>query len=160
MQVFIKNRGIEFIVTERPAHKEGTATAQNRANDRHIKVNAGGNLRQLQTVVIQNVRQQQVIDMAAVAGHINNFVVFADVFQVFDIVQRNTIVNFIPYPGQQHIQEAHVGVGNIGGNFVGILQRLLLRFGFTDALGRYFFFNRFQHQRLVRNLMHQSAAVG
>ena len=61
-------------------------------------------------MVIENVGEQEVINMAAMAGNIDNSVVFADFFYLLNIVNSGSVVNLIPYPGQQDIQKANVGV--------------------------------------------------
>src|SRR6185437_13468657 len=54
--------------------EECAALAQERAQHRQVQVHAGRDVRHHHAAHVELVRQQQVIGMAAVAGHVHHFV--------------------------------------------------------------------------------------
>src|SRR5690606_38155834 len=96
------------------------ATAQDVADHRHVQVDAGGDVWRRQTVAEQQVGQQQVIDVAAVAGHIDDLLARGDVLHVLQVVDLDPVVQLVPEPGQHHLEETDDGVGEVRGDLVGV----------------------------------------
>ena len=160
MQVLLEYRGIQLVAAEAAAHEEGTAAAQDTADDRHVQVDASGDMRRSQTVVYQQIGQQQVIDMAAVAGDVDDLLAPRDILHVGQIIDLDTVVQFVPEPGQHHFQKADDGVGEVRGYLVGIARRAVAGPLDADVLLRRFLFNGSAHQRTVHQSLEQGVAVG
>ncbi len=124
MQVLVEHRGVQRVALERAAHEEGTATTQQVTHQWHVEVDARGHVRWCQAVAEQQVRQQQVVDMAAVARHIDYFVAGCDALHLLDMVDLDAVVDLVPEPAQHHFEEADRGVGVVRGNLVAIAQGL------------------------------------
>ncbi len=73
-QILPEDGGVELVALEGTANEEGTQTAENRACWPEVQVDTGSNVRRHQPLVIEDVREQQVVHVAAVAGHVDNLV--------------------------------------------------------------------------------------
>jgi hypothetical protein len=128
VQVFVEHRGVQRVALEGAAHEERTATAQQAADHRHVEVDPGGDVRRGQAVAKQQVRQQQVVDVAAVARHVDHFVALGDLLHAFDVVDLDAVVDLVPEPAEHHFEEADRGVGVVRGDLVAVAQGLGLGF--------------------------------
>ena len=97
--------------------------------------------------------------MAAVTGYVDDLVTLRDVLHAFDVVDLDPVVNLVPEPAQHHFQKADRGVGVVGGNFVGVTQRLGLGFVGRNVFALGFFEDRLTHGRFVDQAFDQVAAV-
>ena len=73
-QILPEDGGVKLVTLEGTTNKERTQTAENRACWPEVQVDTGSNMRRHQPLVIEHVREQQVVHVAAVAGHIDNLV--------------------------------------------------------------------------------------
>ena len=103
----MKNVGVKLVTLEASTNKESTATAQDGANQWHIEVDTGGDMGNLQTSVIKHIGEQQVVDMTAVTGQINDLVIFGEFTHRFDVVNFNPVIDPVPEPGQQDVHKAN-----------------------------------------------------
>ena len=71
VQVLAEHRGVQRLALEAPAQEERAAAPQQRAHDRKIQVGAGRDVRWREPLRMDEIRQQQVIDVAAVVGQID-----------------------------------------------------------------------------------------
>src|SRR5690606_41015800 len=110
----------QLVAAKAATHEEGTATAQNAADHRHVEIDAGSDVRRGQTAADQQVGQQQIVDMAAMTGHIDDFIAAGDVLHVFQIVDLDAVIQLVPEPGQDDFQKADDAVGEVRGDLVGI----------------------------------------
>ena len=92
VQIFAEHGGIQRVVTEAATHEEGAPASQNGTDNGQVQIDAGGNVRRHQAIAKHHEGQQQVIDVAAVAGHVNNFVIAGHLGQVVHVVQTNPAV--------------------------------------------------------------------
>ena len=69
LQVFGEYLCIQHRSAKGPAYEEGTAPAENGAQRPEGQILAGGDMRTGQVVVVKNVREDQVVDMAFVTGN-------------------------------------------------------------------------------------------
>ncbi len=134
MQVLVEHGGIKRVALEGAAHEECAATAQQAADHRHVEVDPGGDVRWGQTVAEQQVGEQQVVDVAAMAGHVDHLVSLGHGLYAFDVIDPDAVVDLVPEPAQHHFQEADGGVGVIRSDFVAVAQRLGLGFLRRDVL--------------------------
>ena len=93
--------------------------------------------------MIQNVRQQHVIHMAAVAGDIDNFMpVVRQLANAFCIVNVNTLIQSVPGESQNTVSQADHLVGEVGGDLFHQRNGILLRFFVGDFFTAGFIFYR------------------
>ena len=97
--------------------------------------------------------------MASVARHIHDGVVLTDFFYLIDIMDGGTVVNFVPYPGQENVEKSHIGIGDVGGDFVSVFLCTFSQLVALQAIFGHFFFNRCAHHRTIRDLMNQCASM-
>jgi hypothetical protein len=124
-QIGIENRRVQAITLETPAQVEGTTAAQDSADERHIEVNAGGNMRQAEALVVDDITQQQVVEVTPVAGHVDDLVITGNLVQTVDVPQFNTVVYPVPHPAEKPLHDPDGWIGNVGCNFLGVLAGLL-----------------------------------
>src|SRR5690606_40787525 len=110
VQVFVEHRRVQRVAPEGAAHEEGAAAAQQAADQRHVQVDAGGDVRRAQAVLEQQEGEQQVVDVAAVAGHVDDLVTMGDLLHAFHVVDLHAVVDLVPEPGQHQLQEADGGI--------------------------------------------------
>ncbi len=134
VQVFVEYRGVERVALERATHEECAAPAQQAADHRHVEVDARSDVRRRQAVAEQQVGQQQIVNVAAVARHIDHFMAGGDALHLLDVVDLDAVVDLVPEPTQHHFEEADRRVGVVRGDFVTVAQRLRLGFGQGDVL--------------------------
>ncbi|MNZ25323.1 hypothetical protein D3C78_424880 [compost metagenome] len=160
VQVFVEHCGVERVALEGAAHEEGAATAQQAADHRHVEVDPGGDVRRRQAVAEQQVGQQQVVDVAAVTGHVDDFVALGDFLHALDMVDLDAFVQLVPEPGQHHFEKADGGVGEVRGDLVAVPQCLGLGGGQADLLALGFLDDGLAHLGRAQQALDQVAAVG
>ena len=159
MQVLVEHRGVQRVALEGTAHEEGAATAQQAADHRHVEVDAGSDVRRRQTVAEQQVGQQQIVDMAAVAGHVDHFVTLGDITHAFDVVHLDAVVDLVPEPAQHQFEEADHRVGVVRGDLVAVAQRLGFGLLQADLLALGFLNDGLAHHRVMHQPFDQIAPV-
>ncbi len=123
--VFGKHGGVQRVAADAAAQEERAAPAQHRADDRQVEVVAGGDMRRHDAVLVQQVAEQQVIHVAAMAGHVDDFMPWRDLLELVQVVHGDAVVDPVPETGQAERKRAHHRVGIIGGDFPGEAVRLL-----------------------------------
>src|SRR5690606_34096399 len=118
VHVFVEHRSVEAIAAKAAAHEKGTAPAQDGAHNRQVQVDAGGNVGDHQAVMEQYIGEQQVVDVTAVAGNIDNSVFLGSFLGNLDIVDAHPVVDPVPDSGQQNIEEADAGNRHVRDNLV------------------------------------------
>ncbi len=128
--VFAEHCRVQRVATDRAADEERTALAQQRADHRQIEIDAGHDVRRHDATVVQQVGQQQVIHVAAVAGHIDHFVPGRGRLELVQVVDQHAGVDAVPDMAEHEAGRAHHGTGVVRGNFprVGV--------GFFPGIGR------------------------
>src|SRR5690606_7591632 len=99
---------------EAAAHEERTALAQDGAHHRQVEVDAGGDVRRDDAAFVQQVRQQQVVHVAAVAGHVDHFVAGRDLLQAVQVVDQHATVDLVPHRGEDEAGRTHHRVRVVG----------------------------------------------
>lgn len=125
VQILVEHRGIEGIALEAAPHEEGTAASQDVAHHRHVQVDAGGDVRRGQAVLEQQVGEQQVVDVAAVAGDVDHGMTGRHLLDPLDVADRDAIVDAVPEPAQTDVQAAHHRIGEVRGDLPRIVRRLV-----------------------------------
>ena len=159
IHVLREHRRIHAIAGESAPHEERPAAAQHAAHQRQVEIVAGGDVRQHQSLVVQDVGKQQVVDVRAVARRVDQRVGLRHGAHMLHAADAHAFVHAMPKPSEQPIQKPHGRVGHVRGDgergFAGAARQLLARlrvraFG-GDGGG---------HRRAAQNLRHQGAAVG
>ncbi len=65
-------------------------------------------------MAVNQVREQQIVDMAAVAWHIDDSVAWRDVRQRFEVVCLDAVVDMFPEPAQEQFHGTHRAIGIVG----------------------------------------------
>ncbi len=130
--VFAEHGRIQRIV-EAAAHEERAAAAQERAEDRQIEVHPRGDMRHGHAVAVEQIRQQHVIDVAAVAGHEDHFVARRDRAHLLEVMHAHAGIDFVPQPGQQRGGRTHERMRLVGGDLPGHRARLVGGGVFVDV---------------------------
>ena len=94
------------------------------ADDRQIQIDAGGDVRHRIAALINRVRQQQVVHVAAMARHIDDLVALGDLLQRLDVLELDAVVQPVPQPRQPQRHQRDEGVRIVGGDLVGVTARL------------------------------------
>ncbi len=93
-------------------------------------------MRRGQAVAEQQIGEQQIVDVAAVARHVDHFVTLGDFLHTFDVVDLDPVVDLVPEPAQHHFQKADRGVGVVRGDLVAVAQGLGLGFFSGEMFSR------------------------
>ncbi|KPX95199.1 Unknown protein sequence [Pseudomonas meliae] len=159
VQVLGENRCIQRVTLECAAHEKRPATAQQAADDRHVQVDAGSDVRRREPVAKQQIGQQQVIDMAAVTRDVNDFMPWRHFLHAFDVADFDAVVNLVPEPAEDDFHEADNGIGIVRGDLVAVAQRPGPCLVLGDVLPFGFFDDRLLDQRLVQQPFDHGAPV-
>ncbi|MCY1427888.1 hypothetical protein D9M71_437540 [compost metagenome] len=98
--------------------------------------------------------------MAAVAGHIDDFIALGDALYALDVVDLDAVVDLVPEPAEHHFQEADDSKGVVRGDLVAIAQRLAFRLGQWDVFPFGFVEDGLAHQWVMDQPLDQVAPVG
>jgi len=159
VQVLVEHRGVQRVALEGATHEEGPATAQQAADHRHVEVDAGGDVGRCQAVGEQQVGQQQVIDVTAVAGHIDDLVAMGDFLHLLQVVDLDPFVQLVPEPRQHQLQKADGRIGVVRGDLVTVFEGLCFGFFHADAFAGHLCLDGLAYQRTVNQPLDQVAAV-
>ena len=84
-EVVHEHDGVERVAAQAAADEKRAALAQEAADHRHVEVDAGGDVRNRVAVPVDRVGQQQVVHVAAVAGHVDDLVALGGALQRLDV---------------------------------------------------------------------------
>ena len=87
-------------------------------------------MRRHDAVFVEQIGHQQVVHVAAVAGHVHHFMPGRDLLEGIKMVDLDAVIKFGPYRFQQERDRAHRRVRVVGGNFPGVVARTA--FGLFD----------------------------
>ena len=148
-QICIKDRRIQAIAFETSTQIKRTTPSQDGTDKRHIQIQARGNVRQAQALLIDDVTQQQVVEVTTMTRHVNNFVVPGHLVQLINMLQFDSVVNSVPYPTQKSFDDTDCGIGNMCGNFLCISARFLRGLFEFDAAVPRLGIDRYLHVRIA-----------
>ena len=77
-----------------------------------------------QPIVVQHIRQQQIVDVTSVARDIDDLMGLGEFFDPGYAIDVDAVVQVVPEPGQQGVKETDDAVGLIGGYLTSVAQRL------------------------------------
>ena len=123
--VFGEHRRIQRVAAEAAAHEERPALAQDGAHHRQVEVDAGGDVRRHDAAFVQQVGQQQVVHVAAVAGHVDHFVARRHFLELVQVVDQHAAVDLVPHRGEDEAGRAHHRVRIVRGDLPGVGMGLL-----------------------------------
>ena len=125
---------VRRVAAEAATQEERAATAQQRADHRHVEVDAGRDVRDRIALVVHDVRQQQVVHVAAVARHVDDLAAFVDRLQAREVGEFDAVVEPVPQAAEHARREDDERVRIVGGDFVGVAARDLERVAPRDLL--------------------------
>ena len=123
--VFAQYRRIQRAAADRAADEERAAAAQQAADHRQVEVDAGDDVRRHDALGVEQVRHQQVVHVAAVAGHVDDFVARRRFLQLLEVVHQHAAVDAVPHRREQGTGRAHHRVRIVRGDFPDVAVRLL-----------------------------------
>ena len=136
VEVLGEHRRVERVIGETAAHEEGAAAAEQRPDDRHVQVLAGGDVRRHQAGVEQRIRQQQEVDVRAVARCVHECMCLGDIIESIEPPDLDAGIDAMPEPGEESIEKPEAGIGQVGSDFVGVVagqpRRGVLLFAFFN----------------------------
>ncbi len=127
VEVGIEHRGIQPIALETAPQEEGAAAPQDRPDDGNVEIDTGRDMRRVDSLLEQRVAEQQVIEMAAMAGYVDHFLGARDLVQPIDVTEFHAVVDTRPEPAQKSLDQTNRCVGDVGRDLERIVARLLAR---------------------------------
>ena len=113
VQVFAEHRRVQRLALEAAAQEEGAAAPQQRPHERKIEVGARGDVRRCESLRVDEIRQQQVIDVAAMVGQIDEPLARRDLGELFSVVNVDPVVEASPQPREQELHRAHDRIAEV-----------------------------------------------
>ena len=157
-EVFAEYRRIELIAFERTANEESAAATENRPGRPEIQVDTGSDMRRNQALMINHVREQQIIHMAAVARDINDLVAFVrQLAHALGVMHVNALIQTVPGKAQHAVCQANHLVGEVRGDLFHQGDSVLLRLFMRNFLAARFVFyrtgNGFRRQQFIEQIL-------
>ncbi len=123
-EVLHEDDGVEAVAAEFAANEEGAAHAQQPADDGQIQIDAGRDVRHGIAVDVDDVGQQQIVHVAAVARHVDDLVALRGALESLQMPDRDAVIEAIPQPGQQTLEESNEGMRVVGGDLFRVTRGL------------------------------------
>ena len=155
--VFTEHRRVQRVATDRAPDEERTALAQQGADHRQVQVDAGHDVRRHDATVVQQVGQQQVVHVAAVAGHVDHFVARRGGLELVQVVHQHARIDAVPHVAEHEAGRAHYRAGIVRSDFPGVGVRLLPGIGWLRVVAFGLCGDRFAHRLGGQHLVHQQA---
>ncbi|MNS68378.1 hypothetical protein D3C72_1016580 [compost metagenome] len=112
-------------------------------------------------LVVDDVGEQQVVHVAAMAGDVDYLVPFlGELAHLLGTVDREAAVELVPEPAEESLPEADQPEGEVGGDLVHVAMGALLRLLQADALASGLFFDGLLDHARIQQLLEQQVAVG
>src|ERR1017187_3523321 len=119
VQVLVETSSVEGLVLESAAQEEGTAPPQQGADDREVEIGPGGDMGRRQAAIEDDVGEQQVIDVAAVAGNVDDALAGGDAQYRREVMYHDAVIEAGPQPSEKKLEGPHHAVGVVGGDLQG-----------------------------------------
>ena len=155
--VLTEHRRVQRIATDRTADEERTALAQQGADHRQVQVDAGHDVRRHDATVVQQVGQQQVVHVAAVAGHVDHFVARRGGLELVQVVHQHARIDAVPHVAEHEAGRAHHRAGIVRSDFPGVGVRLLPGISRLRVVALGLCGDRFADRLGGQHLVHQQA---
>jgi hypothetical protein len=97
---------------------------RNRPITGRLRLTPGGHVRHRKAVLVDRVGQQQVVHVAAMARHVDDFVAVGHLPQRVDMAELDAVVQPVPHARQQMRHGTDEGVRIVGGDLVDATARL------------------------------------
>ena len=116
-EVVHEHDGVQRAAAEAAANEERAALAQEAPDHRQVQIDAGGDVRNGVALPEDRVRQQQVVHVAAMAGHVDDLVILRELLERLDVLEHHAVVEPVPQPREHELHEAHERVRIVRGDF-------------------------------------------
>ena len=88
-----------------------------------VQVDAGGDMRRHHSLVVDDVREQQIVHVAAVAGDVDDLMPLASqTADLFATPHRDAAVQLVPQPAEEVVEEANQAIGEVGAYLIEVAQ--------------------------------------
>ncbi|MNE01220.1 hypothetical protein D3C80_936530 [compost metagenome] len=135
--------------------------AEDGARRPEVEVDARRYVGRHHALVIDDVGEQQVVHVAAMAGDVDYLVPFlGELAHLLGPVDREAAVELVPEPAEESLPEADQPEGEVGGDLVHVAMGALLRLLQADALASGLFFDGLLDHAGIQQLLEQQVAVG
>ena len=123
VQVLREHRGVYRIAGELAAHEKRAAATQDAADEGQVEVVAGGDMGKHEPPVEQDVGQHEIVDVRPVARRVDQRMGSGKPLEVLDACDAHALVDPVPEPGEQSIEEANDRIGHVRCDPVGGFSR-------------------------------------
>ncbi|MNZ43468.1 hypothetical protein D3C78_610710 [compost metagenome] len=160
VQIFTEHCAVERVALEGAADEEGAAVAEDGARRPEVEVDAGRYVGRHHALVIDDVGEQQVVHVAAMAGDVDYLVPFlGQLAHLLGTVDREAAVELVPEPAEESLPEADQPEGEVGGDLVHVAMGALLRLLQANPLPPGLFFDGLLDHARLQQLLEQQVAV-
>jgi hypothetical protein len=105
-----EDHGVERVAAKRAADEERSAHPQEAPEHRHVEVDAGRDVRDRIAVPEDHVREQEVVHVAAMTGHVDDLVALRRLFQRLRVRKLDAVIEPVPHARHERFHETHEGV--------------------------------------------------
>ena len=98
MQVLIENSSVQQVFTERASHEKCAPTPQESSYDGQVQIFTGGDMGWCESIVIEHIGKQQVVNMTPVTWDVDDLVSTANASKGIDMMDIDAIVDVVPQP--------------------------------------------------------------
>ena len=106
-KVLAEHRGVELVALKGAANKERAEAAEDWPGRPEVKVDTRRDVRWHQPLVIQDVREQQIVHVAAVAGDIDNLMaVVRQLAYALGVMHVDALVQAVPGEAENAVGQA------------------------------------------------------
>ena len=106
-KVFAEHGGIELVALKGAANKESAEAAEDRPGRPEVEVDARRDMRRDQPLMVQDVGEQQIVHVAAVAGDIDNFMaVVRQLAYALGVMHVDALVQAVPGEAENAVGQA------------------------------------------------------
>ena len=157
-KVFAEHGGIELVALKGAANKESAEAADDRSGRPEVEVDARRDMRRDQPLMVQDVGEQQIVHVAAVAGDIDNFMaVVRQLAYALGVMHVDALVQAVPGEAENAVGQADHLVREVRGNLFHQCNRVLLGLLVGNFLAARFVFhragNRFRGQQFIKQIL-------
>jgi hypothetical protein len=135
------------------------ATPQYRADDGDVEIDSCRNMGRVQALFVQDIAQQEIVEMTAMARYVDHLLVLRHPVQAIDMCDLDAVVDACPEPAQKSFHDPDRGVGNIRRNLLRIAARIPACLFQRGRIVAGFIGDRFAHTRRPHDLVDERAAV-
>ena len=157
-KIFTEHRGVELVALKGATDEERAQAAEDRPGRPEVEVDARRDMRWHQALMIQDVGEQQIVHVAAVAGDIDNLMaVVRQLAYALGVMHVDALVQAVPGEAENAVGQADHLVREVRGNLFHQRDSVLLSLLMRNFLAARFVFhragNRFRGQQFIKQIL-------